>query len=168
MEATVVQAIQIEAFGNPAEVMKVVDIPDVGAPGEGEVVIALEASPINMSDLLMISGRYGHRPKLPSVMGTEGVGRVVAVGAGVKHLKQGDRTLVQLAEQFDVHPNQISTWKDQLLEGAAEVFATSSSARPSTPKVDIKVLHAKIGELTLENDFLESALDKAGLLSARR
>jgi NADPH:quinone reductase-like Zn-dependent oxidoreductase len=88
------QAIQIEAFGNPAEVMKLVDIPDVGAPAEGEVVIALEASPINMSDLLMISGHYGHRPRLPSVMGTEGVGRVIAVGSGVKHLKQGDRTLV--------------------------------------------------------------------------
>jgi NADPH:quinone reductase-like Zn-dependent oxidoreductase len=88
------QAIQIEAFGNPAEVLKVVEVPDVGAPAAGEVVIALEASPINMSDLLMISGRYGHRPKLPGVMGTEGVGRVVAVGAGVKHLKQGDRTLV--------------------------------------------------------------------------
>jgi NADPH:quinone reductase-like Zn-dependent oxidoreductase len=93
-ETTIMQAIQIESFGNPAEVMKVVDIPDVGAPGEGEVVIALEASPINMSDLLMISGRYGYRPKLPSVMGTEGVGRVIAVGGGVKHLKQGDRTLV--------------------------------------------------------------------------
>src|SRR6202166_3662317 len=88
------QAIQIEAFGNPAEVLKLVDIPDVGAPSEGEVVIALEASPINMSDLLMISGRYGYRPKLPSVMGAEGVGRVIAVGGGVKHLKQGDRTLV--------------------------------------------------------------------------
>jgi NADPH:quinone reductase-like Zn-dependent oxidoreductase len=88
------QTIQIEVFGNPAEVMKVVDVPDVGAPAEGEVVIALEASPINMSDLLMISGRYGYRPKLPSVMGTEGVGRVIAVGGGVRHLKQGDRTLV--------------------------------------------------------------------------
>jgi NADPH:quinone reductase-like Zn-dependent oxidoreductase len=88
------QAIQIEAFGNPAEVLKVVEIPDVGAPAEGEVVIALEASPINMSDLLMISGRYGYRPKLPSVMGTEGVGRVIAVGSAVKHLKPGDRTLV--------------------------------------------------------------------------
>src|ERR1700737_5484009 len=85
---TVMQAIQIEAFGNPAEVMKVVDVPDVGAPAEGEVVIALEASPINMSDLLMISGRYGYRPNVPSVMGTEGVGRVIAVGGGVKHLKQ--------------------------------------------------------------------------------
>jgi len=88
------QAIQIEAFGNPAEVMKVVDVPDVGAPAEGEVVIALEASPINKSDLMMIAGRYGYRPKLPSVMGTEGVGRVIAVGGGVKHLKAGDRTLV--------------------------------------------------------------------------
>ena len=88
------KAIQIEAFGNPAEVMKLVDVPDVGAPGEGEVVIALEASPINMSDLLMISGRYGYRPKLPSIVGTEGVGRVVAVGGGVTHLKEGDRTLV--------------------------------------------------------------------------
>jgi NADPH:quinone reductase-like Zn-dependent oxidoreductase len=88
------KAIQIEAFGNPAEVLKVVEIPDVGAPEKGEVVIALEASPINMSDLLMISGHYGYRPKLPSVMGTEGVGRVIAVGSGVKYLKQGDRTLV--------------------------------------------------------------------------
>lgn len=88
------KAIQIEAFGNPAEVMKLVEVPDVGAPGEGEVVIALEASPINMSDLLMISGRYGYRPKLPAIVGTEGVGRVVAVGSGVKHLKAGDRTTV--------------------------------------------------------------------------
>jgi NADPH:quinone reductase-like Zn-dependent oxidoreductase len=88
------RAIQVEAFGNPAEVMKLVDVPDVGAPAAGEVVIALEASPINMSDLLMISGRYGHRPKLPCVMGSEGVGRVVEIGQGVTHLKPGDRTLV--------------------------------------------------------------------------
>jgi NADPH:quinone reductase-like Zn-dependent oxidoreductase len=93
-EGAIMQAIQIEAFGDPAEVMKVVEIPDVGAPAAGEVVIALEASPINKSDLMMIAGRYGYRPKLPSVMGTEGVGRVIAVGGGVKHLKAGDRTLV--------------------------------------------------------------------------
>jgi NADPH:quinone reductase-like Zn-dependent oxidoreductase len=93
-ETTVMKAIQVEAFGNPAEVMKLVDVPDVGAPAAGEVVIALEASPINMSDLLMISGRYGYRPKLPCVMGSEGVGRVVEVGQGVTHLKPGDRTLV--------------------------------------------------------------------------
>ena len=106
------KAIQIEAFGNPAEVLKLVDIPDVGAPSEGEVVIALEASPINMSDLLMISGRYGYRPKLPSVMGTEGVGRVIAVGGGVKHLKQGDRTLV---------PYPTPAWAERVKANASQL-----------------------------------------------
>ena len=80
---------------------------------------------------------------------------------------KGDRTLIELAEQFDVHPNQITTWKAQLEGGAADVFGPGSTAS-TTPAVDVKSLHAKIGELTLENDFLEGALSKAGLLSARR
>ena len=81
---------------------------------------------------------------------------------------KGDRTLAQLAEQFDVHPNQITTWKDQLQQGAADVFGPGGGTAPTTPSVDVKSLHAKIGELTLENDFLEGALSKAGLLSAKR
>jgi transposase len=81
---------------------------------------------------------------------------------------KGDRTLAQLSDQFDVHVNQITIWKDQLLEGAAEVFERATGGKPSSPPVDIKALHAKIGELTLENDFLEAALGKAGLPSARR
>ena len=80
---------------------------------------------------------------------------------------KGDRTLVQLAEHFDVHPNQITTWKAQLEGAASEVFGSGGMA-PAVPAVDVKSLHAKIGELTLENDFLEGALTKAGLLSARR
>jgi transposase len=80
---------------------------------------------------------------------------------------QGDRTLAQLAEHFDVHPNQVTAWKAQLEGGASNVFGTGSRA-PVTPAVDVKSLHAKIGELTLENDFLEGALTKAGLLSAKR
>ena len=80
---------------------------------------------------------------------------------------KGDRTLAQLAEQFDVHPNQITSWKAQLESGAADVFGPGGSG-PVQPAVDVKALHAKIGELTLENDFLEGALTKAGLLSARR
>lgn len=81
---------------------------------------------------------------------------------------KGDRTLAQLAEQFDVHPNQITTWKAQLEGGAAEVFGPSGGSASAAPAVDVKSLHAKIGELTLENDFLEVALTKAGLLSAKR
>ena len=79
---------------------------------------------------------------------------------------RGEMTLAQLAEYFDVHPNQITTWKAQLQEGAAEVFGSGAGA--AQPAVDVKSLHAKIGELTLENDFLEGALGKAGLLSAKR
>jgi transposase len=81
---------------------------------------------------------------------------------------KGERTIAQLADQFDIHVSQITTWKDQLQAGAVDVFEMGGSAKPSAPEIDIKSLHAKIGELTLENDFLESALSKAGLLSARR
>ena len=84
--------------------------------------------------------------------------------AGVK----GDRTVAQLAEQFDVHPNQVTSWKAQLEGGAADVFGAGSGNASAQPAVDVKLLHAKIGELTLETDFLEGALTKAGLLSAKR
>jgi transposase len=63
---------------------------------------------------------------------------------------KGDRTIAQLAEQFDVHPNQITAWKAQLEGGASEVFG-SGSVTAAVPAVDVKSLHAKIGELTLEN-----------------
>lgn len=81
---------------------------------------------------------------------------------------KGERTIAEIAEQFDIHPNQVTTWKAQLEGGAADVFGTGGGAAYPEPAVDVKALHAKIGELTLENDFLEGALTKAGLLSAKR
>ena len=81
---------------------------------------------------------------------------------------RGEKTLSELAQLFDVHPNQITQWKAQLQEGTSEVFGPGGNPGVTTPTVDVKSLHAKIGELTLENDFLEGALSKAGLLSARR
>jgi len=81
---------------------------------------------------------------------------------------KGDKTLSELATQFDVHPTQITQWKAQLLDGAAGVFGSESRGDSQGPAVDLTVLHAKIGELTLENDFLAGALGKAGLLSAKR
>jgi transposase len=80
---------------------------------------------------------------------------------------RGEKTLAELAQLYDVHPNQITTWKAQLVDCAAEVFG-AGSARLAEPSVDLKLLHAKIGELALENDFLSGALGKAGLLSAKR
>ena len=78
---------------------------------------------------------------------------------------KGDKTLAELAEEFHVHPTQITEWKQQFLARAADVFG---GTKPTADMPDLKVLHAKIGQLALENDFSEGALSKAGWLSAKR
>lgn len=77
-----------------------------------------------------------------------------------------DKTLSELAKQFDVHPNQITQWRKQLVESATDVFERSGESSEAVP--DLKELHAKIGQQALEIDFLAGALNKAGWLSAKR
>jgi transposase-like protein len=72
---------------------------------------------------------------------------------------KGDRTLAELAEQFDVHPKQITDWKRQLSENADQLFGRTHQQREDEAE-KIKVLHAKIGELTMERDFLEHGLER--------
>ena len=81
---------------------------------------------------------------------------------------KGEKTLAELAQQYDVHPNQITAWKANLVEAASGLFGSGGAASDAAPAIDVKTLHAKIGELTLENDFLPGALTKAGLLGAKR
>ena len=75
-----------------------------------------------------------------------------------------DKMMADLCKEFELHASQVVEWKRQLLAGAADVFGAGSQ---TAPPVDLAPLHAKIGQLALENDFLERALTKAGLLSAR-
>ena len=80
-----------------------------------------------------------------------------------------EQILGELAQQFDVHPNQIKQqWRDKLLVDVGDIFSGETKSPSTDTPVDVKTLHAKIGELTLENDFLEGALTKAGLLSEKR
>jgi len=78
---------------------------------------------------------------------------------------RGELPLAELAEKYDVHATQIAQWKADLVKGAEAVF---DGKKPDKPDIDVQRLHAKIGELALANDFLESALFKAGKLSARK
>jgi len=81
---------QFSTFGKPEEVLRCVDVDDVGAPAQDEAVIDVLAFPINPADLLTVEGRYAVRPPLPARLGAECVGRVAARGRDVKGLVEGD------------------------------------------------------------------------------
>jgi transposase len=82
-------------------------------------------------------------------------------GEGGAGRYQGQSHLTQLAEQFDACPYRATAWKAQLEGGAADVFGVGGGSAAAEPAVDVKSLHAKLGKLTLENEFLDSALTKA-------
>ena len=79
---------------------------------------------------------------------------------------EGDATLAELAQRFDVHPNQITEWRRQLVAHAAEAFGADGERR--VPPIDVKALHAKIGQQALELDFLANALGRSPGPSGKR
>ena len=79
-----------------------------------------------------------------------------------------DKTLSELAQQHQVHATQITAWKQQLLEHAAELFASGQSVAEDSQQQRVQELHAKIGELTMERDFLSNALGRFPGPSAKR
>ena len=92
--------VQLNAFGVPHEVCQCVDVPEPPAPATDEVTVSIEASPINPADLLLITGRYGKLPPLPTTPGAEAVGRVTALGTGVKDIVEGARVMMPARQNW--------------------------------------------------------------------
>lgn len=73
---------------------------------------------------------------------------------------RGDRTIQEIAAKHQVHPNQVSAWKRQAMDGLGEVFSFGAERREHDREAEIERLHAKIGQLTVERDFLEKGLKR--------
>jgi NADPH:quinone reductase-like Zn-dependent oxidoreductase len=115
------RAVQLTAYRDPVEGLEYVDLPEPESPGPNQVLIGVEFSPLNQSDLLLARGIYGSRPALPTIIGNEGVGRILAVGAGVKNVKDGDRVLAPLSS---------FTWRERMVISANGLFALPADADP--------------------------------------
>jgi len=116
------KTLRIGAFGKPTTAPELIES-NAPEPGAGQVLVALEAAPINPSDLLLIRGWYGHRPALPATLGTEGVGRVISVGPGVDPTRIGDRVMI-------VPTLQHGTWQDQVAVDAQDALTVDPAADP--------------------------------------
>src|ERR1700731_4679342 len=115
------RAVQLTAYGDPVEGLNFVNIPAPEVPGPNQALIGIEFSPIDPSDISLARGIYGVHPALPTVIGNEGVGRVLAVGSGVKKVKVGDRVLA---------PNGSFTWRERMVISADGLFALPADADP--------------------------------------
>jgi NADPH:quinone reductase-like Zn-dependent oxidoreductase len=116
------KTLQLRAYGKPATAAEFVEAEPL-TPGGGQVVVALEAAPINPSDLLLMAGHYGIRPPLPAPLGAEGVGHIVAVGAAVDPARIGERVLV-------VPTLEHGTWRDQTMIDEGQAVPVDPKADP--------------------------------------
>lgn len=144
---------QLSEFGQPEKVIELVEQPDPGEPGSGEVVVDTEFVPINPADVLNLEGKYGAEPpKLPLIPGAEGVGRIAKCGAEVSHVKPGDRVLL---------PGP-GTWRERIKAPAKAVFALPEGVDPQqvamlrvNPPTAYLMLHdfvpAKAGNWVIQN-----------------
>src|SRR5262249_20096627 len=112
----------LPTFGPPTTAPELVEL-DAPSPGAGQVLVRLEAAPINPSDLLLIAGRYGVRPALPAALGSEGVGRLVAAGAGVDPNRVGERVLI-------VPGPEHGTWRELTVVDQRNVVRVDPEADP--------------------------------------
>jgi len=116
------KTLHLPTFGKPTVAPELIESP-APEPGPGQVLVALEAAPINPSDLLLIRGWYGHRPSLPAVLGTEGVGRVIAVGQDVDPARTGERVLILPTLNH-------GTWQDQVAIDERDAIPVDPAADP--------------------------------------
>ena len=113
------KALQLTAYGNPKDVIKLVEQPEFGSLATDEWVIDMEAAPVSPTDQYIIAGIYGELPPLPHGLGCEGVGRVSAVGSAVRHVKVGDRVIAPLLQNttWSTRIKTRETWQRALPEG---------------------------------------------------
>src|SRR5258707_12140269 len=110
---------QISSFGNPTDVVELIDIPEPPQPDAGQALISVEFAPINHNDMLLIKGTFHWTPSLPYLVGNEGVGRVLTLGPGVSTVKVGDRVLLPLYS---------NTWRQGVLVSALALVAPPPEA----------------------------------------
>ena len=115
------KAIQLTATGNPQETLKLVEIPNPTAPGNQEVIIRVEYSPVNFSDLMVAKGIYFIQPELPATIGGEGVGIIEEVGPDVENVKIRDRVII---------PFGTYAWAELVKAPSKDLFPVSASADP--------------------------------------
>jgi NADPH:quinone reductase-like Zn-dependent oxidoreductase len=115
------KAVVLTAYGDPATGLEFRDLPEPASPGTGQVLVGVEYAPLNFSDILVAQGLYPLHPELPSVIGNEGAGRVLEVGAGVDNVKVGDRVTLPIGS---------FTWRERMVVNAEGMVALPADADP--------------------------------------